>query len=104
MQPLAVDVRSTRIDEVQRELVAAHWIVTGAARRWGRSASKRAWLNRLCLNIWPSTTLRRSFARAGELKGDAIVPPTDIPNVGRFSVLRDPQGAVFAVFRPAPGW
>jgi predicted enzyme related to lactoylglutathione lyase len=25
-------------------------------------------------------------------------PPTDIPEVGRFAVLRDPQGAVFAIF------
>jgi hypothetical protein len=26
------------------------------------------------------------------------VPPTDIPNVGRFSVVADPQSAVFALF------
>jgi predicted enzyme related to lactoylglutathione lyase len=35
--------------------------------------------------------------RAGELGGAVVVPPTDIPTVGRFSVLRDPQGAVFNV-------
>jgi uncharacterized protein len=28
---------------------------------------------------------------------------TDIPNVGRFAVLADPQGATFALFTPAPG-
>jgi hypothetical protein len=28
-----------------------------------------------------------------------IVPPMDIPNVGRFSVIADPQGAVFAVIK-----
>ena len=39
--------------------------------------------------------------RASELGGQAIVPPTDIPNTGRFSVLRDPQGAVFALFQLA---
>lgn len=32
--------------------------------------------------------------------GKALVPPTDIPNTGRFSVLMDPQGAPFAVFKP----
>jgi len=35
-----------------------------------------------------------------------LVPPTDIPNVGRFAVLSDPQGAVFAAFTSsgnAPG-
>ena len=28
-----------------------------------------------------------------------VVPPTNIPNVGRFSVLTDPQGAVFALIK-----
>ena len=32
------------------------------------------------------------------LGGKAHVPGTDIPNVGRFAILADPQGAVFAVF------
>ena len=33
---------------------------------------------------------------AQELGAKTIVPPTDIPNVGRFFVLQDPQGAVIA--------
>lgn len=37
--------------------------------------------------------------KAKELGGEAIVPPTDIPKVGRFAVLRDPQGAVFAIIK-----
>lgn len=41
----------------------------------------------------------KTVARARELGGSAIVPPADIPNVGRFAVLRDPQGAVFAIVR-----
>jgi hypothetical protein len=28
--------------------------------------------------------------------------PTDIPQVGRFAIVADPQGAVFALFTPAP--
>lgn len=35
--------------------------------------------------------------RAKALGAGVIVPPTDIPTVGRFSVLRDPTGAVFAI-------
>ncbi|QSX37135.1 VOC family protein [Shewanella sedimentimangrovi] len=35
--------------------------------------------------------------QALSLDGEVCVPPTDIPNVGRFSVLKDPQGATFAV-------
>jgi hypothetical protein len=36
--------------------------------------------------------------RAKELGGAVNMPATDIPNMGRFAVLADPQGAVFAVF------
>lgn len=35
--------------------------------------------------------------KATELGGAVLVPPTDIPGVGRFSVLQDPQGAFFNV-------
>ena len=31
------------------------------------------------------------------LGGKVCVPPTDIPNVGRFSVVNDPQGGVFSI-------
>ena len=33
---------------------------------------------------------------------NVIVPPTDIPNVGRFSIMSDPQGATFAVIKSKP--
>lgn len=38
---------------------------------------------------------------AEKLGGKIYAPPTDIPGVGRFSVLADPQGATFAIFKPA---
>ena len=37
-------------------------------------------------------------ARAKELGATDLVPPMDIPNMGRFSVLKDPQGAVIATW------
>lgn len=39
--------------------------------------------------------------RVGELGGKVLMPPTDIPTVGRFAILADPQGAVFAGFTSA---
>lgn len=39
----------------------------------------------------------RIAARVKELAGEVKVPPTPIPNIGRFSVLADPQGAVFSI-------
>jgi predicted enzyme related to lactoylglutathione lyase len=38
-------------------------------------------------------------SRAAELGGKVCLPPTDIPNIGRFSVITDPQGAAFAVIK-----
>src|SRR6185503_14115152 len=40
-----------------------------------------------------------AVTRAKALGGRALVEPMDIPNVGRFAVLADPQGAAFAVFK-----
>lgn len=42
-----------------------------------------------------------AVARARELGGTVFHGPTDIPNVGRFAVLADPQGAVFAAYTSA---
>ena len=39
--------------------------------------------------------------RAAGLGGAVQIPPTDIPEIGRFSVITDPQGAWFALFRAA---
>lgn len=33
--------------------------------------------------------------------GTVYMPPTDVPGVGRFAMLADPQGAAFYVMRPA---
>lgn len=41
--------------------------------------------------------------RAKALGGTVCMPPTDIPGVGRFAVVADPQGAVFALFQGTPG-
>jgi predicted enzyme related to lactoylglutathione lyase len=37
--------------------------------------------------------------KAGELGANIIVPPSDIPGVGRFSVIQDPQGAAFGIIK-----
>jgi predicted enzyme related to lactoylglutathione lyase len=42
-------------------------------------------------------------ARAQGLGAKVVKAPADIPNVGRFAVLTDPQGAAFAVFTPGAG-
>jgi hypothetical protein len=39
---------------------------------------------------------------AQRLGGKVLKSPADIPGIGRFAVLADPQGAAFAIFTPAP--
>lgn len=41
-------------------------------------------------------------AKAAAAGGQVIAEPADIPSVGRFAVLSDPQGAIFSVLKPAP--
>jgi predicted enzyme related to lactoylglutathione lyase len=38
-------------------------------------------------------------AKAKELGAEVLVEPMDVPNVGRFAILKDPQGAVFGIIR-----
>ena len=45
-----------------------------------------------------TTDCDASTAKATGLGAKIMVPPRDIPKTGRFSVLQDPQGAMFALF------
>lgn len=40
--------------------------------------------------------------KATSLGATVVVPPMDIPNVGRFAVFQDPQKATIAVLQPGP--
>jgi len=46
------------------------------------------------------TNCDASGSRSKELGGSVQVGPTDIPSVGRFAIIADPQGAVFSIFQP----
>jgi predicted enzyme related to lactoylglutathione lyase len=41
------------------------------------------------------------MAQARDLGADVLAGPMDIPEVGRFAVLKDPQGAAFGVIKLA---
>jgi hypothetical protein len=43
-----------------------------------------------------------STAKARDLGAKELVPPSDIPKMGRFSILEDPTGALIALFHDAP--
>jgi predicted enzyme related to lactoylglutathione lyase len=44
-----------------------------------------------------------TVTQAASLGARTHVPPSDIPGIGRFSALSDPQGAAFAIFSPKDG-
>jgi hypothetical protein len=46
-----------------------------------------------------SADIDADVRKAKELGATVILPSTVIPNMGRFSVLMDPQGATFAIFQ-----
>jgi predicted enzyme related to lactoylglutathione lyase len=45
-----------------------------------------------------------STARASELGAQVHVTPADIPGVGRFAMMADPQGAMFSIITLLPMW
>ncbi|MCK1975043.1 hypothetical protein LNK20_20380, partial [Bacillus safensis] len=41
------------------------------------------------------------YARKVEAEGGKVLRvPQDIPNIGRFAIVSDPQGGIFALFEP----
>jgi predicted enzyme related to lactoylglutathione lyase len=49
------------------------------------------------LNYFGFENLDDAVGRVGELGGQVMIPPTEVPG-GRFLVAQDPQGAVFGLF------
>jgi predicted enzyme related to lactoylglutathione lyase len=43
-----------------------------------------------------------SCKKASELGAEILVEPMDIPGIGRFAIIKDPQGAVFGIIRGEP--
>ncbi len=59
------------------------------------AAGPSAWLPYLV-----AASVDTAAGRAEQLGGTAVMMPTAIPGVGRYAVIEDPQGAVFALLQP----
>jgi uncharacterized protein len=57
-------------------------------------AQPTAWS--VCLSVEDA---ERTAARAAELGGRALLPPTDVSDLGRYGVLADPDGAAFSIWQ-----
>ena len=51
------------------------------------------------LTYFAVTDCDGTVKKVNELGGQVLVPPTDVPNVGRFAVCRDGQRAAFAIIK-----
>jgi predicted enzyme related to lactoylglutathione lyase len=71
--------------------------MAGVCHRRGSNADLPAqWLMYVIVE-----SLERSVARCEELGGEVVVPPKGMAEHGRYCVIRDPAGAVCALFQPA---
>ncbi|MFO1076777.1 MAG: VOC family protein [Planctomycetota bacterium] len=55
------------------------------------------WMPYICVADVDATA-----AKIQKLGGTVCVPPTDIPETGRFAVVGDPQGAYFSIYKGLP--
>jgi len=62
----------------------------GIMAQWGSMPPH--WVNYVQVNNCDDAA-----AKAASLGGKICMPPTDIPNTGRFATVQDPQGAAFSV-------
>jgi uncharacterized protein len=63
-------------------------------------ASRKAGVSAFWMGHVATDDVDATAKKANALGGVVHTPPQDIPTVGRFAVLMDPQGAMFAVFKP----
>ncbi|MEJ7735652.1 MAG: VOC family protein [Polyangiaceae bacterium] len=70
--------------------------VAGGMKLDARSGAPSHWLP-----YFETAEVDADSARADKLGGKVVVPPLDIPNIGRFAVIADPQGATLAIMTSA---
>lgn len=44
--------------------------------------------------------LEASIAQATQLGGNPVVPPTEVPGMGHFAWIADPEGNIFGLWKP----
>jgi len=68
--------------------------VTALSDETGRAEAAPHWMAHVSVDDVDTTA-----AKAAAIGGGIVVPPTDIPSVGRFAVIHDPHGAELSIFK-----
>ena len=69
--------------------------IMGVPPEAAASGARPAWLGHIGVD-----DVDEYAAKVTAAGGSIQRPPTDIPGIGRFAVVSDPQGAVFVMFKP----
>jgi uncharacterized protein len=85
--------------EMPMEHGAYHILSSGGEDRAGVMTASRPDVPPMWLPYVTVADTDTTASRAVKLGGKVHLPPTDIPNVGRFAVLGDPNGATIAVIK-----
>lgn len=64
---------------------------------WKMDAARDGWASWVAYATVPDVDA--AAAAIPDLGGEVLTPPTDVPGIGRFAMLRDPHGAVISPFR-----
>lgn len=89
------------IEGVDMGPMGTYWIASAGEKQVAGIAkadagAKPGWLSYITAQDVDATTSQATAAGA-----KVLVPPSDIPGQGRFSLLADAEGALFAPFRPS---
>lgn len=54
-----------------------------------------------CMNVYFHVEdMDAALAKAAQLGGTVLVPKTDVPGVGHFAMITDPEGITFGIMQP----
>lgn len=85
---------------VQMEQGEYHVLEAGGQPRAGIMAKMMPQQPHAWLAYVQVASADKTADKAAKLGATVLVPPTDIPNVGRFAIFADPQGAPLGVLQP----
>jgi uncharacterized protein len=87
-------VEATTIGEYEVPIITANGVGHGDVQK-ARDGVPSHWLAHVRVDS-VDDAVRRAEAQGGQ----ALTPPFDMPEVGRFGIIRDPQGAVLSTYTP----
>lgn len=78
-----------------------HLLVSGGAERGGVMKSDLPNVPQMWLPYVQVAGVEPALERAKRLGGEVVVPPTDVPEVGRIAILKDSLGAAIGLLAPS---